>query len=215
MLCRHAGRARVRDRPLLHADREAARRQQAARDARARRGQFRRLPDVERALAAREPLPGRPRRSRQGEGRDRQAPGGRGGRGPGPRHLRARRHRLGGRDPRVPGGARELLARRSHRARGQSALRRARDHGIRKSSPASPPGRTGFSSAPTRSARRARSSVTAPARSRHSIRGGCDANNLVVGCRPRASGTHRAPRRGRWNMGPRLRGDDMAENKRS
>ena len=48
----------------------------------------------------------------------------------GPRHLRARRHRLGGRGPRVPGGARELLARRAHRARSQSALRRSRDDGI-------------------------------------------------------------------------------------
>src|SRR5499433_138354 len=44
----------------------------------------------------------------------------------------------------------------------------------RKSSPASPPGRTGFSSAPTPSARRARSSATAPAKSRYSIRAGCE-----------------------------------------
>ena len=47
-----------------------------------------------------------------------------------PRHLRARRHRLGRRDPRVPGGARELFARRADRAGGQSALRRPGDHGI-------------------------------------------------------------------------------------
>ncbi len=45
----------------------------------------------------------------------------------------------------------------------------------RRSSPASPPGRTGSSSARTRSARRARSSATAPARSRRSIRDECDA----------------------------------------
>ena len=45
----------------------------------------------------------------------------------------------------------------------------------RRSSPASPPGRTGSSSAPTRSARRARCGATAAARSRHSIRDGCDA----------------------------------------
>ena len=36
LLCRHARRARVRHRPLLHADRQARRRQQAAGDARAR-----------------------------------------------------------------------------------------------------------------------------------------------------------------------------------
>ena len=47
-----------------------------------------------------------------------------------PRHLRARRHRLGGRDPRVPGGARQLFTRRTHRARSQSALRRPGDHGV-------------------------------------------------------------------------------------
>ena len=41
-------------------------------DARARRGQFRRLSDVERAVAAGEPLPRRSGRCRQGEGRDRQ-----------------------------------------------------------------------------------------------------------------------------------------------
>ena len=90
------------------------------------------------------------------------------------RHLRARRHRLGGRDPRVPGGARELFARRAHRAGSQPALRRPGDHGNRKSSPASPPGRTGSSSARTRSARRARSSATAPGRSRCSIREECE-----------------------------------------
>ena len=51
-----------------------------------------------------------------------------------PRHLRARRHRLGRRGPGVPRGARQLLARQPHRHGSQSALRRARDHGIRKSS---------------------------------------------------------------------------------
>ena len=50
----------LRHRPLLHADRQAARRQQAAGGARARAGEFRRLSDVERALAARQPLPRRP-----------------------------------------------------------------------------------------------------------------------------------------------------------
>ncbi len=51
----------LRHRPLLHADRQARRRQQAAGHARARAGQFRRLSDVERALAARQPLPRRSR----------------------------------------------------------------------------------------------------------------------------------------------------------
>ena len=54
----------------------------------------------------------------------------RGGRRARPRHLRARRHRLGRRGAGVPGGAHELLARRPHRHGSESALRRARDHGI-------------------------------------------------------------------------------------
>ena len=47
-----------------------------------------------------------------------------------PRHLRLRRHRLGRRDPHLPGRARELLARRAHRSRSELALRRAGDDGI-------------------------------------------------------------------------------------
>src|SRR5260370_34699648 len=43
-----------------------------------------------------------------------------------------------------------------------------------KSSPASRRGRTGFSSAPTPWAKRARSSATAPAKSRRSTRAGCE-----------------------------------------
>ena len=54
-----------------YADRQASGRQQAAGDDDACRGQFRRLPDVERAVAAGEPLPRRSLRSRQGQGRDR------------------------------------------------------------------------------------------------------------------------------------------------
>ena len=53
----------------LHADRQAPRRQQAAGGARARRREFRRLSHVERAHAARQPLPRRSRRRRQGQGR--------------------------------------------------------------------------------------------------------------------------------------------------
>ena len=57
VLCRHARGTAVRQRPLLHADRQPRRRQQAAGDDRAHRRQFRRLSDVERADAARLPLP--------------------------------------------------------------------------------------------------------------------------------------------------------------
>ena len=54
----------------------------------------------------------------------------RGGRRARPRHLRARRHRLGRRGPGVLRGAHQLLARRPHRHGSELALRRARDHGI-------------------------------------------------------------------------------------
>src|SRR5713101_920539 len=70
MLRWHARRARIRRRSLLHADREARRRQQAARDACARGGQFRRLSHVERDLASCEPVPRRSGRCGQGRGRN-------------------------------------------------------------------------------------------------------------------------------------------------
>ena len=54
----------------------------------------------------------------------------------GPHHLRTRRHRLGGRNPRLPGGARQLFARQPDRARGQSALRRPGDDGNQNLRPA-------------------------------------------------------------------------------
>ena len=53
-----------------------------------------------------------------------------GGRRARPRHLRARRHRLGRRGARVPRGAHQLLARQPHRHGSEPALRRARDDGI-------------------------------------------------------------------------------------
>ena len=46
-----------------------------------------------------------------------------------PRHLRARRHRLGRRSPPLPRGARELLARRADRHGSEPALRGPRDDG--------------------------------------------------------------------------------------
>ena len=66
------------------------RRQQAARDLGACRRQFRRLSHVQRAVAARQPLPRGSRRCRQGEGRDRQDARRRSGSGSRPRHVRAR-----------------------------------------------------------------------------------------------------------------------------
>ena len=126
--------------------------------------------------------------------------------GPGPRHLRARRHRLGGRDPRVPGGARELFARWSHRARGQSALRRARDHGIENLRPPHRLAELDFP-APQRGRRGGRAQAL-----RHRPEAGIRYAEGVMRTTslwavvPAQAGTHRAPRRGRWNMGPRLRG---------
>ena len=73
-----------------------------------------------------------------------------------PRHLHARRHRLGGRGPPRRRGARRLLARRADRHGGQPALRRAARRWRPRSSRGSRPGRTGSSSAPTPSGRRAR-----------------------------------------------------------
>src|SRR5207247_1732105 len=101
----------------------------AARHGAADRGQLRRLPDDQRALAAGRPLPqgARPRRRSQGP------------RGPGPRrrhrgrgrarHVHARRHRLGGRGAAGAGGARRVLARRADRDGGLAALRRSGDAG--------------------------------------------------------------------------------------
>ena len=74
-----------------------------------------------------------PGRSRSRARQDRQRTRCRGGRGARPRHLRARRHRLGRRGPRLHGGARQLLARQPHRHGSQSALRRVRRPWNRKS----------------------------------------------------------------------------------
>ena len=169
LLRRHARRTRVRRRPLLHADRLAAGRQpRAARDP-VDRDEFRSLSDVPRPDPAAIALPGRSVRSGARGSHHRHVARCGGGRRTRPRHLRARRHRLGRRGAGVPGGAHVLLARRPHRHGSEFALRRPRDHGIRKSSRASRRGRTGSSSAPTRSAKTARCAATAPARRRNSI----------------------------------------------
>ena len=111
---------------------------------------------------------------------------GRGSRSARARHLRPRRHRLGGRDPRLPRGARELLAGCAHRHGGEPALRRAGDDGDRRSSPASPRGRTGSSSARTPSGRKAPFAATAPGRRRRSTWGGCEAASACFEARLRA-----------------------------
>ena len=103
---------------------------------RADRCQFRRLSDVERADAARLPLPRQPLRRRRRQSRARKNARRRGRGAARPHHLRARRHRLGRRSARVPRRARQLLARQSHRPRSQSALRRPGDHGIENLRPA-------------------------------------------------------------------------------
>ena len=119
-------------RPLLHADRLARRATTAPPPAiAAHRDEFRPLSDEPRpdAACSRASRPIRPtssaRSAKIGTGARRRA-----GRRARPRHLRARRHRLGRRDPRVPGGAHELLARQPHRHGSEPALRRPGDHGI-------------------------------------------------------------------------------------
>ncbi len=116
VLCRHAGRTRVRVRPLLHADRLAAGRQPRAAEARAERDEFRSLSDEPRPDAAGVALPGRSVRPRGCEGASGRSARCGGGRRARPRHLRARRHRLGRRGARVLRGAHQLLAGQPHRA---------------------------------------------------------------------------------------------------
>src|SRR3989442_1555535 len=116
-------------RPVLFARRTPPRPAAPARHGAADRGQLRRLPDDQRALAAGRPLPqgARPRRRSQGPRgrRPRRRHRGRGR----ARHVHARRHRLGGRGAAGAGGARRVLARRAHRHRGLPSLRRSGDAG--------------------------------------------------------------------------------------
>ena len=92
--------------------------------------EFRALSDEPRPHAPAVALSGRSRRRRARAGANRRGARCRAGRGARPRHLRARRYRLGRRGQGVLRGAHQLLARQSHRHGSQSALRRARDHGI-------------------------------------------------------------------------------------
>src|SRR3982075_1717094 len=89
---RHAGRTRVRRRPLLHADRPEAGRQPRAADDRTLRDEFRALPDEPRPNAAAIALSGRPFGSGARAEEDRRGARCRGSRATRPRHLRARRY---------------------------------------------------------------------------------------------------------------------------
>ena len=163
LLCRHACRARLRLRPLLHADRRPARRQPPAGDGSAHAPQLRRLSHEQRPVAARHALPRRARERRDGQGRVRQAARSRGLREPRPRHRR--------RSITSTGRTRCASSSRSappspptaspawRRTCASPAPRPWRP----RSSAASRPGRTGSSSGPMRPAPRAPSSATAPA----------------------------------------------------
>ena len=96
----------------------------------AERDEFRALSDEPRPDAAAIALPGRPVRRRGGASENRRGARCGSRRAARPRHLCARRHRLGRRGQGVLRGTHLVLARQPHRHGSQSALRRARDHGI-------------------------------------------------------------------------------------
>ena len=73
LLCRHPGRARLRLRPLFHADRRPAGRQSPAGHADPVGAQLRRLSHGQRPDAARHALPGRASKRGDGQGGDRQS----------------------------------------------------------------------------------------------------------------------------------------------
>ena len=130
VLCGDARRARVRLRPRLHADRPSGGRQPPAGRDHSWRRQLRRWPaDEQRSVSTSNALSRRAGIARCGEKGHWQGARRRSHRTARPRHLRARRHRLGGRDPHVLRGACELLARRAHRHGSQPPLRRAGDDG--------------------------------------------------------------------------------------
>ncbi|MGY3371148.1 benzoyl-CoA-dihydrodiol lyase [Bradyrhizobium sp. GM2.4] len=117
-------------RPFLHADRHAPGRQPPAAVDRTVSDEFWPVSDEPWPDAASVALPGRSVRCGTRGSHDGHRAGRRAGRRARSRHLRTRRHRLGRRGPRVPGGARQLLARQPHRHGSQPALRRPRDDGI-------------------------------------------------------------------------------------
>ena len=99
-------------------------------DPRTHRDEFRPVSDEPRSDPAAIAFPGRSIRSRPRQGEDRRGDRCGSGRNARPRHLRARRHRLGRRGQGVPRGTHQFFAGWPHRHGGESALRRARDHGI-------------------------------------------------------------------------------------
>ncbi len=125
----HAGRTRLRCRPLVDADRNPRGRQPPASGNHARPSQFRLVSDGQWTHAFAVPLSrrtgaGRPR-SRESRASHRR----RGGCGARPGHARLRGLRLGRRIARHAGGAHELLARRHDRHGSKFALRRPGDDG--------------------------------------------------------------------------------------
>ena len=155
VLRRHAARARARRRPQLH-----ARRRTRARRSRSRALNFGAYPMANglSRLATRfcgERRPSLPRdESLDAEARARARP----------RHLDARRHRLGRRGAPRDRGARQPVARRAHRHGGEPALRRPGDHADARLRPPLRLAELDLHPARTRSASRARSRCTAPAR---------------------------------------------------
>src|SRR5579883_1672372 len=129
LLRRHSVRARAGRRPLLHAGRHVRGLQPARGRDQADGDEFRPLPDGQRPDAARHALPVRSRARRQARRGSHLLVRCGGGGGARPRHLHARRHRLGRRSAACHRGARRLLARRADRHGSQSALRRTGDDG--------------------------------------------------------------------------------------
>ena len=131
--------------------------------------EFRALSDEPRPDAAAIALPGRSHRYRARRGHHRHHARCGGGRRTRPRHLRARRYRLGRRGAGVPGGAHAAFRPTASPAWKPICASSVPRPWNRRSSRASPRGRTGSSSVPTRSAKTARCAATAPARRRNSI----------------------------------------------
>ena len=119
------------------------------------------LADGERPHAPADPLPRRARARRRASLEHARAVRREGRARRGPRHLRARRHRLGRRAAPRLRGAREPLARRADRAWRRTCASPGPRRWRPRSSAASRPGRTGSSSGRTRSASAARSRCTA------------------------------------------------------
>ena len=189
LLRRHARRADLRGRPLLHADRPAGGRQPPAGDDHARRGEPWQPADEQRPVAA-------------GDAVSRRAAiaGSNAARRPAKSSTPSARQNSASspsRSTTSTGRTRSASSSRSARASrptASPAWRRTcasagRRPWKRKSLPGSPPGRTGSSSAPTPSAKRARCAATAPARRPCSTRRGCeDAACSMRGALPPACG---------------------------